>query len=97
MQVFRVKLDSYLSFHENVEYVQSKTLPRIGLPGRARQFMNHEASVPLYNILAAQYLSTVLFFDATGQRDKNIVQKVTHLTNRSTNYHQIHTRRSKIR
>ena len=80
-----VVLDPQLNFSRHVEYLKRKTLGKIGLLGRIRNFVDHETSLMLFKTLILplfDYCDVV--YNCLSQKDQHTLQKLQNCALRNT-------------
>ena len=79
-----VMLDSTLSFHEHVQYIQSKTLGKIKVLGRARSFLSEDLCLSLYRTLVLPLFDfNDYVYDCLTVNDSYTMQKLQNTALRS--------------
>ena len=79
-----IMLDSHLSFHEHVMYIQSKTLGKIKVLGRARGFLSQELCLSLYRTLVLPLFDfNDYVYDCLTVADSYTLQKLQNTALRS--------------
>ena len=75
-----VVLDSYLNFHEHVEYIKSKTIGKLKLLGRVRGTINKSTAELLYTSLILPLFDYAdVVYHCLNQRDTNTLQRLQNM------------------